>query len=74
MSSLIFCCFGISRGVASVAGPIIATSLYNPLDSAIPAAWGGYGFKNVTIFVGTMAFASALGGVALGFVKRFRKD
>ncbi|GAA5861711.1 hypothetical protein JCM1840_005238 [Sporobolomyces johnsonii] len=70
-STMIFCTFGIVRGVASIVGPIISTSLYKPdeTDSA-RQAWGRFGFRDVIVFVGVMSFISAFGGVGLGWLRR----
>ncbi|GAA5971252.1 hypothetical protein JCM21900_004199 [Sporobolomyces salmonicolor] len=67
-STMIFCTFGIVRGIASIVGPMISTSLYKPdeTDSA-RQAWGRFGFRDVIVFVGVMSFLSAFGGVALGW-------
>ncbi|KAM0750692.1 MFS general substrate transporter [Meredithblackwellia eburnea MCA 4105] len=69
-SSLVFCSFCIARGIASVLGPLIASSLYRKSDSMKIATWGRFGFSQVIIFVGAMAIASSVGGGILGFVKR----
>jgi hypothetical protein len=71
-SSLIFCSFGICRGIASILGPILASVLYNP-GASQDTNWGRFGFRGITIFVGTLALISAFGGVGLGMLKNRTK-
>ncbi|GAA6009398.1 hypothetical protein JCM10207_003763 [Rhodosporidiobolus poonsookiae] len=70
-STLVFCVFGIVRGVASIVGPFISTTLYDPkVASGDDPAWGRFGFANVIVFVGVLSFVGALGGPALWWAKR----
>ncbi|GAA5833557.1 hypothetical protein JCM11251_003526 [Rhodosporidiobolus azoricus] len=76
-STLIFCTFGIVRGIASIVGPFISTTLYDPNrdrtgDYSDPS-WGRYGFSKVIVFVGVMSFGSALGGVGLWWARREKR-
>ncbi|GAA5977515.1 hypothetical protein JCM11641_000986 [Rhodosporidiobolus odoratus] len=74
-STLIFCAFGIVRGIASVVGPFISTKLYDPkIALGDDPAWGRYGFAKVVIFVGIMSFASAFGGVGLWWARRIKAE
>ncbi|GAA5886990.1 hypothetical protein JCM6882_009408 [Rhodosporidiobolus microsporus] len=78
-ATLVFCTFGITRGIASIVGPFISTTLYDPNaearggDAASDPTWGRYGFERVIIFVGCMSFASALGGFGLWWAKREKR-
>jgi len=57
------------------AGPLIAASLYHPMDgSSEGAKWGRYGFAGVIVFCGTMAILSSVGAAGLGAVKRLKKE
>ncbi|KAM0750468.1 MFS general substrate transporter [Meredithblackwellia eburnea MCA 4105] len=71
-SSFVFCAFGIHRGIASLVGPIIASTLYNKHEAEKLGTWGRFGFRAVTIFVGVMALVSAFGGVALAGARRIQ--
>ncbi|GAA6012714.1 hypothetical protein JCM11491_002539 [Sporobolomyces phaffii] len=70
-STTITCLWGIVRGVASLVGPFVSTSLYekHQAKSSEPE-WGRFGFARIIVFVGCMSFASSLGGVALGYLRR----
>ncbi|CEQ40786.1 SPOSA6832_02419, partial [Sporobolomyces salmonicolor] len=59
-STMIFCTFGIVRGIASIVGPMISTSLYKPdeTDSA-RQAWGRFGFRDVIVFGSSFGHAPA---------------
>ena len=74
--SILFCAFSISRGIASIIGPIVAAALFD-YSSSDGGGGGGdfgkYGFKKITIFVGIMALLSAFGGVGLGFARKKMK-
>ncbi|GAA6030517.1 hypothetical protein JCM8097_006184 [Rhodosporidiobolus ruineniae] len=74
-STLVFCLFGIVRGICSIVGPYIATALYDPKDttSSADANWGRYGFRGVIIFVGLMSFLSAFGGIGLAWARAVKK-
>ncbi|CUA73150.1 hypothetical protein RSOLAG22IIIB_10590 [Rhizoctonia solani] len=61
---------GIPRGIAVVVGPVIAAALHHPHESAIRTAYSGYGFRDVTLFVGSMMFATAAGGVSSKLLSR----
>ncbi|KAH7335031.1 major facilitator superfamily domain-containing protein [Rhizoctonia solani] len=54
---------GMAKGVAAVVGPVVAALLHRPQESTIRETYSGYGFRDVTIFVGVMMFVTALGGV-----------
>ncbi|GAA5911405.1 hypothetical protein JCM8208_005048 [Rhodotorula glutinis] len=71
LSTMIFCLFGIVRGVASIVGPFISTGLYDEkLAGDERAAWGRFGFRNIIVFVGVMAGLSGLGGPAVYWARR----
>ena len=73
LPALIFSCFGIARGIASVLGPILASTLYDErlLDSK-EGTFGLFGFRNIIIFVGCLSFLSGLGGIAMGLARNSR--
>ncbi|CAE6378694.1 unnamed protein product [Rhizoctonia solani] len=54
---------GISKGVAAVIGPVVAATLHQIHGPIVKEIYSGYGFRDVTIFVGVMMFVTALGGV-----------
>ncbi|GEM11869.1 MFS monocarboxylate transporter [Rhodotorula toruloides] len=58
LSTLVFCLFGIFRGIASCVGPFVATALYDPKAAQEHSSWGRYGFRKVIIFVGVMSFVN----------------
>ncbi|KAG8689254.1 hypothetical protein FRC11_003529, partial [Ceratobasidium sp. 423] len=60
----------MTKGVAAVIGPLIAAALYHPEEAAVRNTYSGYGFKDVTLFVGSMMVATAAGGVAAQWAKR----
>ncbi|BGP44162.1 hypothetical protein JCM10449v2_008226 [Rhodotorula kratochvilovae] len=71
LSTMIFCMFGIVRGVASIVGPFISTGLYEEaLAHEERAAWGRFGFRRIIVFVGVMSALSALGGPGIGWARR----
>ncbi|KAH7322172.1 major facilitator superfamily domain-containing protein [Rhizoctonia solani] len=60
----------MTKGIAAVIGPLIAAALYHPEQASVKNTYSGYGFRDVTIFVGTMMVATAAGGVATKWAKR----
>ncbi|CAE6348735.1 unnamed protein product [Rhizoctonia solani] len=54
---------GIAKGVAAVIGPVVAATLHSTHGPVMKETYSGYGFRDVTIFVGVMMFVTALGGV-----------
>ncbi|KEP46039.1 MFS monocarboxylate transporter [Rhizoctonia solani 123E] len=62
---------GIPKGIAAVVGPIIAAALHHPHESAIRTAYSGYGFRDVTLFVGSMMLVTAAGGVSSNFLSQY---
>ncbi|GAA6003920.1 uncharacterized protein JCM10292_000606 [Rhodotorula paludigena] len=69
LSTMIFCVFGIFRGIASIVGPYISTSLYEEHLSEESSTYGRFGFRKVIVFVGCMSFLSAFGGPGLKWAK-----
>ncbi|GAA5947837.1 hypothetical protein JCM3765_001105 [Sporobolomyces pararoseus] len=70
-STTIFCLWGMIRGIASLIGPYTSTALYNQHKSTSDEEeWGSFGFRKIIIFVGCMSFASAIGGLVLGYFRR----
>ncbi|KAG9081174.1 hypothetical protein FRC06_005752 [Ceratobasidium sp. 370] len=65
--SNVFGVFGMIKGIAAVIGPIVAASLHHPHDSAVRTVYSGYGFRDVTLFVGSMMAATAAGAYASPF-------
>ncbi|KAF8749789.1 Major Facilitator Superfamily [Rhizoctonia solani] len=63
---------GIAKGVAAVIGPVVAATLHRTNGPVVREAYSGYGFRDVTIFVGVMMFVTALGGVLSGILSRRR--
>ncbi|GAA6052562.1 hypothetical protein JCM3770_003244 [Rhodotorula araucariae] len=71
LSTMIFCLFGMVRGVASILGPFISTGLYEEtLAHEERAAWGRFGFRRIIVFVGVMSALSALGGPGIWWARR----
>lgn len=68
--SSVFGVLGIVKGVAAVIGPIVAAALHHPHDSAVRTVYSGYGFRDVTLFVGSMMLATAAGGVSTKLLSR----
>ncbi|KDN45847.1 hypothetical protein RSAG8_04680, partial [Rhizoctonia solani AG-8 WAC10335] len=68
--SNVFGLLAMSKGIAAVIGPLIAAELYHPEQSTIRSTYSGYGFRDVTLFVGSMMVATAAGGVATKLAKR----
>ncbi|KAL5638584.1 hypothetical protein ACGC1H_005300 [Rhizoctonia solani] len=66
----VFGVLGIAKGIAAVIGPVIAAALHNPRESAVRTAYSGYGFRDVTLFVGSMMLATAAGGVSSKVLSR----
>ncbi|CCO33757.1 hypothetical protein BN14_07843 [Rhizoctonia solani AG-1 IB] len=66
----VFGILGIGKGVAAIIGPVVAAALHHPHESAIRTAYSGYGFRDVTLFVGSMMFATAAGGVSSKLLSR----
>ncbi|CAE6486897.1 unnamed protein product [Rhizoctonia solani] len=66
----VFGVLGIAKGIAAVIGPVIAAALHHPHESAVRTAYSGYGFRDVTLFVGSMMLATAVGGVSSKLLSR----
>ncbi|KDR67204.1 hypothetical protein GALMADRAFT_232213 [Galerina marginata CBS 339.88] len=66
ITSLAFGCFAVVKGIAAIVGPIIAASLHDRSNHA-KTVYGGFGFRNVEIFVGSMAAATSVGAIVLLF-------
>ncbi|KAH7322171.1 major facilitator superfamily domain-containing protein [Rhizoctonia solani] len=60
----------MGKGVAAIIGPLMAAALYHPEQATVKNTYSGYGFRDVTVFVGSMMVATAAGGVATKLVKR----
>ena len=50
-------CFAVVKGIAAVVGPLIAAALHDTSNRA-KSLYGGFGFRNVEIFVGPFVFFS----------------
>ncbi|KAF8755394.1 Major Facilitator Superfamily [Rhizoctonia solani] len=59
----------MGKGVAAIVGPLMAAALYHPEEAAVRNTYSGYGFHDVTLFVGSMMVATAAGGVVTKWVK-----
>ncbi|KAF8309076.1 MFS general substrate transporter [Clavulina sp. PMI_390] len=68
-SGIVFGCFEMFKGVAVVVGPIISAHLHQR-DSGATSVYGGYGFTQIEVFVGSMMALTAVGGVV---TKNLRK-
>ncbi|KAF4619928.1 hypothetical protein D9613_004669 [Agrocybe pediades] len=66
ITSLAIGCFAGVKGLGAIVGPIIAASLHDEGDYA-QTAYGGYGFRDVEIFVGSMATATSIGALFLAY-------
>ncbi|QRV90465.1 major facilitator superfamily transporter [Ceratobasidium sp. AG-Ba] len=51
------------KGVAAIVGPLVAAALHRPQDKENKSSYGGYGFSQVTVFVGSMMVTTAAGGI-----------
>ncbi|CAE6481324.1 unnamed protein product [Rhizoctonia solani] len=60
----------MGKGIAAIVGPLMAAALYHPEQATVKNTYSGYGFRDVTVFVGTMMVATAVGGVATKLAKR----
>ncbi|TNY24591.1 MFS monocarboxylate transporter [Rhodotorula diobovata] len=70
LSTMIFCLFGIFRGVASIVGPFVSTGLYDEaLASDEHASYGRFGFRSIIIFVGALSALAALGGPGVAWAR-----
>lgn len=67
--SNIFGCLGMVKGGAAVIGPLIAAALHRPQEAAMKSTYSGYGFREITLFVGSMMVATAFGGVTTRLIK-----
>ncbi|KAB5587828.1 transport protein [Ceratobasidium theobromae] len=68
--SNIFGFFSMTKGVAAIIGPLIAAALHHPEQAAMKSIYSGYGFRDVTLFVGSMMVATAAGGVVSRLARR----
>ncbi|CAE6452218.1 unnamed protein product [Rhizoctonia solani] len=66
----VFGILGVWKGIAAVIGPIVAAALHHPDQSSIRTAYSGYGFRDVTLFVGSMMLATAAGGISSKILSR----
>ncbi|KAF9554883.1 MFS general substrate transporter [Agrocybe pediades] len=73
ITSLAIGYFAGVKGIGAIIGPIIAASLHNSADDHAKTAFGGYGFRNIEIFVGSMATATSIGAIILTFFSSTRK-
>ncbi|KAI5474232.1 MFS monocarboxylate transporter [Pseudohyphozyma bogoriensis] len=72
MSSLIFCLFSSCRGMASIAGPLTASTLIKASQSTGPQpVWGRFGYAGLIEFVGAMAVLTSIGGVGLAAARGY---
>ncbi|KAF8601582.1 MFS general substrate transporter [Ceratobasidium sp. AG-I] len=67
--SNIFGCLGMVKGGAAIVGPLIAAALHRPQEAAMKSTYSGYGFREITLFVGSMMVATAFGGVTTRMIK-----
>ncbi|KAG8689256.1 hypothetical protein FRC11_003531, partial [Ceratobasidium sp. 423] len=51
----------MAKGLAAIIGPLIAAALHHPEQAAMKSTYSGYGFRDVTLFVGSMMVATAVG-------------
>lgn len=61
ITSLAIGCFACVKGLGPIVGPIIAASLHHEDDYA-QTAYGGFGFRDVEIFVGKFIFVFSFHG------------
>ncbi|KDR73320.1 hypothetical protein GALMADRAFT_125448 [Galerina marginata CBS 339.88] len=72
ITNLAFGCFTVVRGISAIVGPIIAASLHDTSSQA-KSVYGGFGFRKVEIFVGSMAVATSFGGLILLFYSQAKR-
>ena len=58
------------KGISAVIGPLTAAELYHPEQATMRSTYSGYGFRDVTLFVGSRMVATAAGRVATKLAKR----
>ncbi|CAE6425563.1 unnamed protein product, partial [Rhizoctonia solani] len=51
--------FSMAKGLAAIVGPLVAAALHHPEQAATRSMYSGYGFRDVTLFVGSMMVATA---------------
>ncbi|KAF8601580.1 MFS general substrate transporter [Ceratobasidium sp. AG-I] len=62
-------CLSMIKGGAAIIGPLIAAALHRPQEAAMKSTYSGYGFRDITLFVGSMMVATAFGGVTTRMTK-----
>ncbi|KAH7322169.1 major facilitator superfamily domain-containing protein [Rhizoctonia solani] len=60
----------MAKGLAAIIGPLVAALLHHPEQAAMRSTYSGYGFRDVTLFVGSMMVATAVGGMATRLARR----
>ncbi|KAJ3017823.1 hypothetical protein HKX48_003357 [Thoreauomyces humboldtii] len=60
-AALVFSAMGSCRGVACIAGPLVAAVLYEPSLSGDSSSWGRFGFKHIMFWL--PAVFTGVGGV-----------
>ncbi|GAA5827562.1 hypothetical protein JCM11251_001734 [Rhodosporidiobolus azoricus] len=69
LSTFFVCLFACARGIASLVGPFVGSSLYDPKAAKEEPSWGRFGFSRVIIFAGIVSILSSFGGVALWYAR-----
>jgi uncharacterized membrane protein len=62
--------FTFVRGIAAVIGPLVAASLYDPQRNTTQAVFGAFGFKDLTIFVGTCMIGLVISTPLLSYLRK----
>ncbi|KAJ4478343.1 MFS general substrate transporter [Lentinula aciculospora] len=70
ITTLVFALLGAAKGIASIVGPVIAASLHNSHEQNSKTMYGGFGFRKVELFVGSMAVGTVMGALGLTFSRR----
>ncbi|CAE6492448.1 unnamed protein product [Rhizoctonia solani] len=60
----------MAKGLAAIVGPLVAAALHHPEQATTKSTYSGYGFKDVTLFVGSMMVATAVGGITTRLARR----
>jgi hypothetical protein len=65
--------FSWARGTASIGGPIIAGLLYERSREKETQLYGGHGFMNLTIFVGSIMLATSVVAAGTAWRKNHKR-
>ncbi|GAA5866511.1 hypothetical protein JCM8547_000649 [Rhodosporidiobolus lusitaniae] len=70
LSTMILGFFSVSRGIASIVGPLLGTALYDPKQAEERSSFGRFGFSHVIIAVGVLSFVGVFGAPMLVWARK----